>query len=184
MDEEKMEVECACEDEMDSCPSTKLSKEEKLERYKKHLEENLKRKLERIEFDKECDKIRKEFEKDHADELDKIKKSTELRYAEDDDESEAKSALSEDEINNLKSRYKEYEARQEEILDIATTFEKLLATPSDQMNAMVDEYISLEKLKLILVDRIRAALLGMRVNLSCDKFSKYNLSFKKATDNN
>lgn len=182
MDEEKMEVECACEDEMDSCPSPKLSKEEKLEQYKKRLEENLKRKLERIEFDKECDKIRKEFEKDHAEELDKIKESTELCYA--DEESEAKPSLSEDEINNLKSRYKEYEARQEEILNIATTSEKLLDIPTDQMNAMVDEYISLEKLKLILVDRIRAALLGIRVNLSCDKFSKYNLSFKKATDNN
>ena len=181
MDEEKMDVECGYEDEMDSRPSTELSKEEKLEKYKKHLEENLKRKLERIEFDKECDKIRKEFEKDHAEELDKIKESTELRYA--DEESEAKSTLSADEINNLKSRYKEYEARQEEILDIATTSEKLSATPTDQMNAMVDEYISLEKLKLILVDRIRAALLGRRVNLSCDKFSKYNLSFKQATDN-
>lgn len=182
MDEEKMDVECGYEDEMDSRPSTELSKEEKLEKYKKRLEENLKRKLERIEFDKECDKIRKEFEKDHAEELGKIKESTELRYA--DEESEAKTTLSADEINNLKSRYKEYEARQEEILDIATTSEKLLDTSSDQMNAMVDEYISLEKLKLILVDRIRAALLGIRVNLSCDKFSKYNLSFKKATDNN
>lgn len=182
MDEEEMDVvEGPCEREMDSCPSPKMTKEEKLEQYKKRLEENLKRKLERIEFDKECDKIRKEFEKDHAEELDKIKESTELRYA--DEESEAKPALSEDEINNLKSRYKEYEARQEEILDIATTSEKLTSTPSDQMNAMVDEYISLEKLKLILVDRIRAALLGMRVNLSCDKFSKYNVSFRRVTDN-
>lgn len=182
MDEEKMDVECGYEDEMDSCPSTELSKEDKLERYKKHLEENLKRKLERIEFDKECDKIRKEFEKDHADELAKVKECTELRYAE--DEAEAKSTISMDEINNLKARYKEYETRQEEILNIATTSEKLLNTPTDQMNAMIDEYISLEKLKLILVDRIRAALLGMRVNLSCDKFSKYNISFRKVTDNN
>lgn len=141
----------------------------------------MKRKLEQIEFDKECDKIRKEFEKTHAEELDKIKKYTELRYV--DEESEVEPTIPMEEINNLKSRYKEYEARQEEILNIATTSEKLSATPRDQMNAMVDEYISLEKLKLILVDRIRAALLGMRVNLNCDKFSKYNLSFKQATDN-
>lgn len=181
MNEEKMDVECGCEHEMDSCPFTKLSKEDKLEEYKKSLEENLKRKLERIEYEKECDKIRKEFEKDHADELDKVKKCTELRYT--DEVSEAKPTLSIDEINNLKSRYKEYEARQEEILNTATTSEKLLSTPSDQMNAMIDEYISLEKLKLILVDRIRAALLGFRVNLSCDKFSKYNISFRKVTDN-
>ena len=184
MDEE-MNVECDCECEMDSRSATKLSNEEKLERYKNRLEEDLKRKLESIEYDKERDKIREEFEKAHAEELDKIKKRDEsqrLRYV-GDDVAECEPTLPIEEINKLKARYKEYEARQEEILNIATTSEKLSSTPTDQMNAMIDEYLSLEKLKLILVDRIRAALLGLRVYLNCDKFSKYNLSFKKGTDN-
>ena len=183
--DEKMDVECSCEHEMDSCPSTKLTTEEKLERYKKRLEEDLKRKLESIEYDKERDKIREEFEKAHAEELDKIKKRDESRricYV-GDDVAESEPAIPIEEINKLKARYKELESRQAEILETATDTEKLTNTPTDQMNAMVDEYISAEKLKLILVDRIRGALTNRRINLNCDKFSKYNLSFKKGTDN-
>ena len=178
--DEKMEVEAeaVCRDEV------ALIKEEKLKNYKAKLENELKRKLNKIELDDEFDKIKEEFVKAHADEFKKIKEyenRNRLSYTDEADESNGTTIPIED-IDALKSRYKELESRQVEILENATNVEKLEKTPTDQMNAMVDEYISAEKLKLILVDRIRGALTNRRINLNCDKFSKYNLSFKKGTD--
>lgn len=190
MDEEKLEVErdyadeadCACE-----ANAAPLTKEEKLKRFKTKLENELKRRLEQIEIDAEFDKIRKEFNEAHADEFKRIEEynsRNRLRYVVDEaDEEPNKTSIPIEDIDELKRRYKELEARQVEILETSTDVEKLKNTPTDQMNAMVDEYISAEKLKLILVDRIRGALTNRRINLNCDKFSKFNLSFKAATDN-
>lgn len=176
--DEKMEVEAKCAD------AIALTKEEKLKNYKTKLEKNLKRELDRIELDAEFDKIEKEFKETHADEFKKIEehdKCKRLSYADEAAESNRPTIPIED-IDALKRRYKELESRQIEILENATNIEKLEKTPTDQMNAMVDEYISAEKLKLILIDRIRGALTNRCIKLNCDKFSKYNLSFEKGTD--
>lgn len=184
MVEKEMDVECSCECEAGSTPPTK---EEKIKKFKTKLENDLKRKLEQIEIDAEFDKIRKEFNKEHADEFKRIEEynsRNRLGYIADEaDEDPNKTAIPIEDIDVLKRRYKELESRQVEILEIATDAEQLKKIPTDQMNGMVDEYISAEKLKLILVDRIRGALTNRRINLSCDKFSKFNLSFRHGIDN-
>lgn len=185
--DEKMEVdreyadEAACECETDIA----ITKEEKLKKYKTRLENNLKRKLDQIELDAEFDKIEKEFKETHVNEFKKIEEyNSRRRISYTDEESESNETIIPiEDIDTLKRRYKELEARQVEILETSTDVEKLKKIPTDQMNAMIDEYISTEKLKLILVDRIRGALTNKRINLCCDKFSKYNLSFKKGPDN-
>ena len=69
--EEAVDVECDCEEV--ACERAEPSEEEKLSRYEKCLQEDLERKLKRIEHKKKCDEIRKRFEAEHAEEYAKIK---------------------------------------------------------------------------------------------------------------
>lgn len=85
--------------------------------------------------------------------------------------------ISQEEIDRMTQKYIELGNRQTEILRIATTKEELKKVPIDQMNDMIDEYMASEKLKLILVDRLRCILDNKRVCLARETFSKSTLKF-------
>ena len=162
----------------------RLTKEEKLKNYEEYLQNDLKNQLEDIEISEAKRELFKKFKKDHESEYQKIenyKKSRRLTVqstieaeteAEDD-----KVKIPQEEIDRMTNKYLELGNRQAEILRIATTKEELKKVPIDQMNAMVDEYMASEKLKLILVDRLRAILDNRRVHLACDNFSNSILKF-------
>jgi len=179
--DEKLYEEDDCCVEYCAHESKRLTKEEQLKKYKEYLQNNLKNKLEDIEIAKAKREIFKQFKKDHESEYQKIenyKKSQRLDIPskidiEDDDEVK----ISQEEIDRMKNKYIELGNRQAEILLIATTKEELKKVPSDQMNAMVDEYMASEKLKLILVDRLRGILSDKRVHLVCTNFSDSTLKF-------
>lgn len=81
----------------------------------------------------------------------------------------------------LKKRYKELEARQIEILDNCTSEDFLLVERANgQVNALVDEYGTIEKLKLVLVDRIKSNILRDGIQLACENFENSQLTFKQS----
>lgn len=179
MDEKLYEEDDYCEE---SCvrESKRLTKEEQLKKYKEYLQNNLKNKLEDIEIAKAKREIFKQFKKDHESEYQKIenyKKSQRLDIPSKIDTEDDEVKISQEEIDRMKNKYIELGNRQAEILLIATTKEELEKVPSDQMNAMVDEYMASEKLKLILVDRLRGILSDRRVRLACTNFSDSTLKF-------
>lgn len=163
---------CAC----DSRESQRLTKEERLKKYEEYLQKDLKKELEDLEISEAKRELFKKFKKDHESEFQKIenyRKSQRLKYKDEDD----KVKIPQEEIDRMKHKYTELENRQSEILRIATTKEELEKVPTDQMDAMIDEYMASEKLKLILVDRLRGVLSGRRVNLACETFSGSTLKF-------
>lgn len=158
----------------------RLTKEEQLKKYKEYLQNNLKNKLEDIEIAKAKREIFKQFKKDHESEyqtIENYKKSQRLDVQLKNDTEDDEVKISQEEIDRMKNKYIELGNRQAEILLIATTKEELEKVPSDQMNAMVDEYMASEKLKLILVDRLRGILSDRRVHLACTTFSGSTLKF-------
>ena len=163
---------------VDSEHELRLTKEGKLKRYKVDLQNQLKNKLEDIEISEAKREIFEKFKKDHESEYQKIenyRKSQRLSIRSEYKDDEIK--ISQEEIDRMTQKYIELGNRQTEILRIATTKEELKKVPIDQMNAMIDEYMASEKLKLILVDRLRGILDNKRVCLACETFSKSTLKF-------
>lgn len=159
----------------------RLTKEERLKKYEEYLQNDLKNELEDIEISEAKREIFKKFKKEHESEYQKIenhRKSRRLRSKlelEDNDDDKVK--IPQEEIDRMLHKYVELENRQSEILRIATTKEELKKVPIDQMNAMIDEYMASEKLKLILVDRLRGIFDNRRINLACETFSGSSLKF-------
>lgn len=180
MDEEKEVCEEANESYYDCEDShPRLTKEERLKKYEEYLQKDLKNKLEEIEIAEAKREIFKKFRKDHESEYQKLedhRKSQRLSL-QDEDESDNELKIPQEEIDRMTNKYVELGNRQAEILRIATTKEELKKLPVDQMNAMVDEYMASEKLKLILVDRLRGVLDDRRIHLACDNFSGSTLKF-------
>lgn len=157
-----------------------LTDEEKLERYKRSLENELNKELKNIEYQDKVNAIKKEFEEKNKEKIAIVKahsRSTGLsRYPRIE-----YTFLSKEEIEALKKRYKELEARQIEILDNCTSEDFLLVERSaGQVDALVDEYGAIEKLKLVLVDRIKSNILRDSIRLACENFENSQLTFKQS----
>lgn len=155
-----------------------LTDEEKLERYKRSLENELNKELKNIEYQDKVNAIKKEFEEKNKEKIAIVKvhsRSTGLsRYPRIE-----YTFLSKEEIETLKKRYKELEARQIEILDNCTSEDFLFVErAAGQVDALVDEYGAIEKLKLVLVDRIKSNILRCGINLACENFEDSQLTFK------
>lgn len=178
--EEKDDSYCDVEAGVRNPRKSRLSKEDQLKEYKEYLQKNLKNELEDMEISEAKREIFKQFQKDHESEYQKIenyKKSQRLSIRSKLDAEDNVVEIPQEEIDRMKHKYVELEDRQSEILRIATTKEELKKVPRDQMNAMIDEYMASEKLKLILVDRLRGIFDERRINLACETFSGSTLKF-------
>ena len=164
------------EDNDVECEKAEPSEEEKLARYEKHLQKDLERKLKRIEHEKKCDEIRKRFEAEHAEEYAKIKEHDSKKflkervYSNDDVDIAEKKWLDDAQLSELKAKYKALEARQVEILDICTSKEEIQNWVDGQLDALINEYLASEKLKLIIVDRIKSNIRKHDLNLGVHSF--------------
>ena len=174
------DVECDREEvtcEKDSeCEKAEPSEEEKLARYEKHLQEVLEKKLKRIEHEKKCDEIRKRFEAEHAEEFAKIEEYDSAKIMEKricssrDCELAKKNWLDDAQLSELKVKYKALETRQIEILDTCTSKKEIQNWADGQLEALINEYLASEKLKLIIVDRIKSNICKHDLSLGVHSF--------------
>ena len=184
--EEAVDVECDCEEA--TCEEVKPSEEEKLARYEKHLKQDLERKLRRIEYEKKCDEVRKRFEAEHAEEYAKIKKHDSESFLEErvrssrDCELAKKNWLDDAQLSELKAKYKALESRQIEILDICTSKEEIKKWANGQLDTLINEYLASEKLKLIIVDRIRSNICKLDINLGLHSFGGNHVEIHRDVD--
>ena len=164
------------------------SEEEQLSCYEKCLQEDLERELKRIEYKKKCDEIRKRFEAEHAEEYAKIKEYDSAEFMKKricssrDCELAKKNWLDDAQLSELKAKYKALEARQAEILDIATSKEKIHNWADGQVEALINEYLASEKLKLIIVDRIKSNICKHDLALSVHSFGGNHVEIHRDTD--
>lgn len=82
--------------------------------------------------------------------------------------------LSDEEIESMKQQVLKYHERQKEIINEHFFHANDGKYPSGQLNALIDEYTSIERLKLVLVDRIRSNLVKKDIRLSHEQFSSNN----------
>lgn len=168
--DEAVNVECGEDKE------SKLSEEEIFDNYKKRLQSDLERELSRIEYEKKRNEFRKRFEAEHAEEYAKIKKYKSERFLEervcskDVDSLTTKKWLDDAQLSELKAKYKALEARQIEILDIATSKEEIQNWADGQLDTLINEYLASEKLKLIIVDRIKSNICKIDIDLGVHSF--------------
>lgn len=168
------------EDVIEAPITSDLTNDKKLERYKQQLEDDLDMKLKDIEYQEKVDAIKKEFEEKNKEKISIVKAhSCSIRSSK--YFRRECTFLSKEEIEALKKRYKELEARQIEILDNCTSEDFLLVERANgQVNALVDEYGAIEKLKLVLVDRIKSNILRDGLGLACENFENSQLTFKQS----
>ena len=170
-EEKAVDVECGEDKE------SKLSEEQIFADYEKRLQSDLEKELSRIEYEKKRNEIRKRFEAEHAEEYAKIKKFKsevfleEKVYSKNVDNLKTKKWLDDAQLSELKAKYKALETRQIEILDICTSKEEIQNCWSDgQLDALINEYLASEKLKLIIIDRIRSNIRKHDLNLGVYTF--------------
>ena len=155
---------------------SKLSEERIFADYEKRLQSDLEKELSRIEYEKKRNEFRKRFEAEHAEEYAKIKKYKsekfleERVYSRDVDSSTTKKWLDDAQISELKAKYKALEARQSEILDICTTKEEIQNWGDGQLDVLINEYLASEKLKLVIVDRIKSNICKVDIDLGVHSF--------------
>lgn len=168
--DEAVNVECG-EDE-----KPKLSEEEIFDSYKKRLQSDLERELSRIEYEKKRNEFRKRFEAEHAEEYAKIKKYKSESFLEEricssrDVDIAEKKWLDDAQLSELKAKYKALEARQSEILDICTSKEEIQNWCDGQLDILINEYLASEKLKLVIVDRIKSNICKIDIDLGVHSF--------------
>lgn len=186
--EEAVDVECDCEEV--ACERAEPSEEEELSRYEKCLQEDLERKLKRIEHKKKCDEIRKRFEAEHAEEYAKIKEYDSESFLEErvrssrDCELAKKNWLDDAQLSELKAKYKALESRQIEILDICTSKKEIQNWAEGQLEALINEYLASEKLKLIIVDRIKSNICKYDLSLGVHSFGGNHVEIHRDVEYN
>ena len=164
-----------------ACEKAESSEEEELSRYEKCLQDDLERNLKRIEYGKKCDEIRKRFEAKHAEEYVKIKEYDSERFLEKrirssrDCELAEKNWLDDAQLSELKAKYKALETRQIEILDTCTSKKEIQNWADGQLDALINEYLASEKLKLIIIDRIRTNIRKIDIELGVHSFSRKHI---------
>ena len=152
------------------------------------MQKDLERNLKRIEHEKKCDEIRKRFKAEHAEEFAKIKeydskKILEERvYSNNDVDISEKRWLDDAQLSELKAKYKALEARQVEILDICTSKEEIQNWGEGQLDALINEYLASEKLKLIIVDRIKSNICKIDINLGVHTFGRNHMEIHRDVD--
>lgn len=155
--------------------------EEQFSSYEKYLQNDLERKLKRIEYEKKCDEIRKRFEAEHAEEYTKIKEHNSESFLKErvrsnrDCELAEKKWLDDAQLSELKAKYKVLETRQTEILDTCTSKEEIQNWADGQLEALINEYLASEKLKLIIVDRIKSNICKRDLDLGVHSFGGNHL---------
>ena len=82
--------------------------------------------------------------------------------------------LSDEEIESMKQQVFKYHEREKEIINEHFCHTNDGKYPAGQLNALIDEYRSIERLKLVLVDRIRGNLVKKDIRLSHEQFSSNN----------
>ena len=177
-EEKEIADEAACDEIADE-----PSEEEKLALYEKHLQSDLEEELKRIEYEKKRKEIRKRFEAEHAEEYAKIKKLKFEVFLEEKvyskknvDNLKTKKWLDDAQLSELKTKYKALETRQIEILDICTSKEEIQNCWADgQLDALINEYLASEKLKLIIIDRIRSNIFKTDIDLGVHSFGRNHI---------
>ena len=190
--EEDDDIECDREEvtcEKDSeCEKAEPSEEEKLARYEKLLQKELERKLKQIEYEKKRNEIRKRFEAEHAEEFAKIKEHDSAEFIKErirssrECEIAKKNWLDDAQLSELKAKYKALEARQAEILDITTSKEEIQNWVDGQLEALINEYLASEKLKLIIVDRIKSNICKIDIDLGVHLFGRNHMEIHRDVD--
>lgn len=79
--------------------------------------------------------------------------------------------LTDVEIESMKDQVFKYHERQKEIINEHFCHVNDKRYLPGQLNALIDEYASIEKLKLVLVDRIRSNIMKREINLSYQQFA-------------
>ena len=74
----------------------------------------------------------------------------------------------------MKQQVFKYHEREKEIINEHFCHVNDGKHPAGQLNALIDEYVSIERLKVVLVDRIRSNLVKKDVHLSHEQFSSNN----------
>lgn len=167
---------------------SKLSEEEIFDTYKKRLQSDLERNLKRIEHEKKYDEIRKRFEAEHAEEYAKIKEHDSAEFMKKrirssrDCKLAEKNWLNDAQLSELKAKYKALEARQAEILDICTSKEEIKKWANGQLDALINEYLASEELKLIIVDRINSNICKRDLDLGVHSFGGNHLEIHRDVD--
>lgn len=82
--------------------------------------------------------------------------------------------LTDEEIESMKQQVFKYHERQKEIINEHFSHANDKKYLPGQLNALIDEYRSIEKLKLVLVDRIRSNIVKRDINLYCQLFTSSN----------
>lgn len=82
--------------------------------------------------------------------------------------------LTDDEIESMKQQVFKYHERQKEIINEHFCHVNDKNYLPGQLNALIDEYASIEKLKLVLVDRIRGNVMKRDIKLSYQQFTLSN----------
>lgn len=82
--------------------------------------------------------------------------------------------LTDEEIESMKQQVFKYHERQKEIINEHFCHINDKKYRSGQLDALIDEYASIEKLKLVLVDRIRSNIAKRDINLSYHQFALSN----------
>lgn len=119
-----------------------------------------------------------------AEEYAKIKKFKsevflkETVYSKDVDNLKTKKWLDDAQLSELKAKYKALETRQIEILDICTSKEEIQNCWADgQLDALINEYLASEKLKLIIIDRINSNIRKRDIDLGLHSFNYQNIKY-------
>ena len=160
---------------------SKRSEEEIFADYEKRLQSDLEKELSRMEYEKKRNEIRKRFEAKHAEEYAKIKKYKSEEFLEErvysnrDVDIAKKKWLDDAQLSELKSKYKALEARQSEILDICTSKEEIQNLGDGQLDALINEYLASEKLKLVIVDRIKSNICKIDIDLGVHSFGRNHM---------
>ena len=185
-EEKEIADEAACDEIAGEIVCEKIadepSEEEKLALYEKRLQSDLEEELKLIEYEKKRKEIRKRFEAEHAEEYAKIKKLKsevfleEKVYSKNVDNLKTKKWLDDAQLSELKTKYKALETRQIEILDICTSKEEIQNCWADsQLDALINEYLASEKLKLIIIDRIRSNIFKTDIDLGVHSFGRNHI---------
>lgn len=82
--------------------------------------------------------------------------------------------LTDEEIETMKQQVFKYHERQKEIINEHFCHINDKKYLPGQLNALIDEYASIERLKLVLVDRIRSNVMKKDINLSYQQFALSN----------
>lgn len=90
--------------------------------------------------------------------------------------------LDDAQLSELKAKYKALETRQAEILDTCTSKEEIQNWADGQLEALINEYLASEKLKLIIVDRIKSNIYKHDLALGIHSFGGNHVEIHRDVD--